>query len=116
MNKTLHIFLFVFSLMSIIIILHNVRRNKMNIHYSMIWIIIGILLIVISIFPGLVSFLSRIVGISTPSNTIFLITIFFLYALSFYSYLRISKLSDQIQSLNYEIALLKKKQEKQDTE
>ena len=116
MNRTLQIFLFAFSLLSLIMILRSVYRNRMNIHYAMIWIIFGIVLIVISIFPRLISYLSRILGIYAPANTIFLVTIFFLYALSFYAYLRISKLNDQIQSLNYEIALLKKKIEENNKE
>ncbi len=111
MSQTLQIFLFLFSVLSLILIIRNVKRNKMNIHYAMIWIVLGIFLTVISVFPKLISYLSLILGINTPSNTIFLVTIFFLYVLSFYSYLRISKLNDQIQSLNYEIALLKKKLE-----
>ena len=111
MSQTLQIFLFLFSVLSLILIIRNVKRNKMNIHDAMIWIVLGIFLTVISDFPKLISYLSLILGINTPSNTIFLVTIFFLYVLSFYSYLRISKLNDQIQSLNYEIALLKKKLE-----
>ncbi|MBR3151088.1 MAG: DUF2304 domain-containing protein [Erysipelotrichaceae bacterium] len=116
MNRTLQIFLFTFSLLSLVMILRSVYRNKMNIHFAMIWIVFGIVLTVISIFPKLISYLSMIMGIYAPANTIFLVTIFFLYALSFYAYLRISKLSDQVQSLNYEIALLKKKLEERNKE
>lgn len=99
------------SVIMLVFVIVKVRRNKMNIHYSVIWIIWGIGLIILSIFPSIITWTSNVLSIVTPTNTLFLIMIFFLYCLTFYVYLKISKHNEEIVNLNYEIAALKKKVE-----
>lgn len=102
------ILLFV-SIFVLIFVIYKVTKNKMNIHYSLVWILWAVGMIVISIFPEIVTWITKMLGIQYPSNTIFLIFIFLIYALSFYLYLTISKHNDELVKLNYEIANLKKK-------
>lgn len=111
MQSELRIGLLIASIITLVFILNNVVKNKMNIHYSMIWIIWGACLVLISIFPEIVFFVGDILRIEMPSNTIFLIMIFLLYCLSYYIYMQISKHNEEIITLNYEIANLKKKVE-----
>lgn len=100
--------LLIASVAVLIYILYTVRKNRMSIHYSLIWILWAIGMIIISLFPDIVSWVTSFLGIQYPSNTIFLIFIFLLYCLSFYLYLKISKHNDEITKLNYEISTLKK--------
>lgn len=105
----LYTLLLIVSIMVLIVVLRSVVKDKIDIHYAMIWILWAIGLIVISIFPGIVSWTSNLFGIQLESNAIFLIFIFLLYCLSFYLYLIITKHNKEITKLNYEISLLKKK-------
>lgn len=107
--NTMQIGLLIASILMLLFVILKVKKNKMNIHYSVIWIIWGISLIILSIFPSIINFVSNILSIATPTNALFLIMIFFLYCLTFYIYLKISKHNEEIISLNYEIASLKKK-------
>lgn len=109
MVSGLRIGLLIASIITLVFILTNVRKNKMNIHYSMIWIIWGIVLILISVFPQIIFFISDILGIEIASNTVFLIMIFLLYCLTYYIFLTLSKHNREIIDLNYEIANLRKK-------
>lgn len=103
--------LFIASFISLLVVLMNVVKNKMNIHYAMIWIIWGISMVIISIFPQIIFKISEILSIQVPVNAVFLIMIFLLYCLSFYIYLKLSKQTEQIINLNYEVAVLKKRLE-----
>ena len=105
----LYIILLIISLFVFLYILHDVRKNKMNIKYAMVWILWSLSIIVISIFPQIVSWLSVLLCIQLPSNTVFLIFIFLLYCLSYYIYLMLSKHNEDIMNLNYQIAALKKR-------
>ncbi len=105
----LYTLLLIVSVVVLIVVLRSVIKDKIDIHYAMIWILWAIGLIIISLFPGIVSWTSNLVGIQLESNTIFLIFIFLLYCLSFYLYLIITKHNKEITKLNYEISLLKKK-------
>lgn len=107
--NSLYLGLLIASIITLVFILVNVVKNKMNIHYSMIWIIWGAILVLISICPQIIYRLSGILNIEMPSNTVFLIMIFLLYCLSYYIFLVISKHNNEIVDLNYEIANLKKK-------
>lgn len=113
--STMQIGLLTASILMLAFVIIKVRKNKMNIHYSIIWIIWGISLIVLSLFPSIISWASKVLSIATPTNTLFLIMIFFLYCLTFYIYLKISKHNEEIINLNYEIAALKKKVEELDS-
>lgn len=104
----LQIGLLLASIVTLIFVIYKVKKNKMDIHYSIIWIVWGALLIIIALFPQIIIYISNLLSIATPSNTAFLIMIFLLYCLTFYVYLKISKHNDEIAKLNYEISSLKK--------
>ena len=82
--------------------------EKLNIKYSIVWLLWAILTLVMAIFPETFYQFSRFVGITLPVNGVFLIMIGLLYGLTFYVYIMISKHNDEIIQLTYEIAALKK--------
>lgn len=110
----LYTILLITSILVLLFVIYTVTKNKMNIHYSLVWILWAIGMIVISLFPSIISKITLILGIQYPSNTIFLIFIFLLYCLSFYLFVVTSKHNEEITKLNYEIASLKKKLEDKD--
>ena len=114
MGKVLQLGLFIVSFTTLLYVLFSVIKNKMNIHYAMVWIIWSVGTVVISAFPKIIYYISDLIGIQTPVNTVFLIMIFLLYCLLFYVYMKLSRHNSDIINLNYEIALLKKKIEEID--
>ena len=107
--SNLQLSLLIVSVLVLIFVLRNIIKNRMNIGYAMVWILWALGMVVISLFPEIVAVATRILGIQTQSNAVFLITIFLLYCLTFYLYLRISRHNEDIVNLNYEIASLNKK-------
>ena len=103
--------LLIVSVGVLLFVLRNIIKNRMNIGYAMVWILWAIGMVVISLFPQVVAWITHILGIQTQSNAVFLITIFLLYCMTFYLYLRISRHNEDLVNLNYEIASLRKKVE-----
>ena len=108
MNSRLFLFLFIGSVFTFIYIIKKIINNKMQIRDSVNWIIWTFFMIVICLFPNIISFLSKILGIKEDSNTVFLIIITYLYIISFLNSCKLSKQSEKIKELTQELALFQK--------
>lgn len=84
-----------------------IRRQKVSERYAILWLMLGFVMLVFSIFPGLLNSLSRAVHIYYAPSLLFLIG--FLFSLVFIMHLTIviSKLEKKTTRLVQEIALLK---------
>ncbi len=100
--------LFIATLSALAVIIMAVVRKRLNIKYSIVWLLWGLLSLLMAIFPETFYKLSRLLGIQMPVNTVFLIMTALLYALTFYVYMMISKHNEEIIKLTYEIAVLRK--------
>ncbi len=109
MSKVLQMSLLAGSIIVLFIVIKSVLKNKMNIHYAVVWIVWGVGMIIMSLFPRIIYDLAYLIGIQMPVNAVFLIMIFLLYCLTFYIYFVISRHNEDIVNLDYEIAVLKKK-------
>ena len=108
MSQSLRLGLLLASLIALTFVIVTVAKRKLNIKYSIVWIIWALLSLFMSIFPETFYGLSNLLGIQMPVNTVFLIMIALLYGLTFYVYIMISKHNEQIIKLTYEISILKK--------
>ena len=111
MSTVLQLGLLLASLGVFIVIILAVVKKKLNIHYSIVWILWALLSLSMALFPDIFYTLSDILSIQIPVNTVFLIMMALLYALTFYLYIAISKHNEEIISLTYEVASLKKEME-----
>ena len=111
MGSSLRLGLLLASLLVFIVIISTVVKRKLNIKYSIVWILWAISSLLMAIFPETFYALSDILGIQLPVNTVFLIMTALLYALTFYVYIMITKHNEEIVRLTYEIASLKKQLE-----
>lgn len=109
MSKVLQICLLFGSLIVLYMVIRSVLKNKMNIHFAIVWVIWGVVMVILSLFPKIVYRISNLIGVQIPVNAVFLIMIFLLYCLTFYVYFILSKYNENLINLNYEVASLKKK-------
>lgn len=89
-------------------LLRSVVKKKLEIKYVLSWIIIDFCLLIIDLFPSILTILCRCLGIQLPSNMIFLVAIILLFLLELSHTILLSKLVESNKSLTQEIALLKK--------
>ena len=108
MASSLRFGLLLASLLVLILIIVTVVNKKLNIKYSIVWILWALLALIMAVFPQTFYEFAHIVGIEMPVNAVFLIMIDLLYALVFYVYVMISKHNEEIIKLTYEISVLKK--------
>lgn len=111
MSTNLRIGLLIASIIAIAFVLFFIVKKKLNIKYSIVWILWAVLALIMSIFPSTFYELSHLLGIEMPVNAVFLIMIMLLYGLTFYVYIMISKHNEEIIKLTYEISSLKKQLE-----
>ena len=109
MNTNLRIGLLIASLIALCFVIVSVKKKKLNIKYSIVWLLWAMLALVMAIFPETFYAISYLAGIEVPVNAVFLIMIGLLYALTFYSYMMVSKHNDEIIQLTYEVSSLKKR-------
>ena len=111
MALTLKIALIAITVIYILLILRSIRRKKMNVSFSIFWIITGIVLIIFAIVPNLVETISKVLGFEAPSNMLFVVTIFMAFYLIFNLTTIVSQENKKNILLIQEVSLLKKKVE-----
>ncbi len=89
-------------------ILKRIRQSKLQIEYSIFWIIFAGILLVFSIFPFLVAMLTRAIGMELPVNFIFLFFIFILILKAFFQTIETSALENKVRNLTQRLAIEEK--------
>lgn len=108
MGSGLRLGLLIASVIALLFVIFFVIKRRLNIKYSIVWILWALLSLLMSIFPQTFYQFSKLLGIELPVNAVFLIMIGLLYGLTFYVYCTISKHNNEIIQLTYEISKLKK--------
>ncbi|RMF98393.1 MAG: DUF2304 domain-containing protein [Candidatus Schekmanbacteria bacterium] len=99
------------SIILLIIIIELVRRRKLREEYSVLWIITGITIIILSIWYKLLLFITKLIGAVVPTSTLFLFSLLFLILISLHFSVKISMLTDKLKEVSQEIALLRARME-----
>lgn len=97
----------VISVCLLLFVLELVRRKRLKEKYSLLWLLMSVVLIVMIAWPRLAIFMRDLFGLISIANTIFLIAVFFITILCIHFSVRISSLSEQTKLLAQELALLK---------
>lgn len=111
MTLLLRIEMIVLAILVAGVVINSVNKKKMLIQYSLIWILISLVLLVIAIFPGIVFWLCSILGIQTPSNLIYLFGIIGLLMVALLQTSIISKQTERIKFLTQMVSIEKYKDE-----
>lgn len=111
MSLVLRIFLIVVSFISIIYVIRRIRKAKLRIDYSLFWIIVSVLIMLLAIFPGVAIKLATMMGVMSAVNLIYLVMIFILLLHNFTMTMKVSSLESKINNLTEEIAIREKMQE-----
>jgi hypothetical protein len=90
-----------------LIVIELIRRNHLKERYSLIWLAASIVLIVFSVWRGLLHFIALSFGIYYPPSFLFLLAIGFLILLLLHFSTIISSLSEKNNRLAQEIGMLK---------
>lgn len=112
MTIALRSVLIIASILMLIYMIRKVRKSKVQIEKTVFWIVFGIFIIIISIFPQIIYWVAKLLGIQSPANLVWITVIFVLLVKQFMTTLEVSQLETKVKELVEEIALKDKEDEK----
>lgn len=102
----------VFLLFVLLILVRGILKKKLDIRYTLSWIVLVLILLFVDVFPQLLNWAANLMGIQVPLNMVFFLAIIFIGIIILSHTMVISKMTDTNKILIQEIALLKKRIEK----
>ncbi len=105
MNLGLIITLIVASVITAAFVVRKIIKSQFKIGDTLYWILFCLLLLIMSVFPKTVSFVSVLIGFESPSNFIFVAIIFLLLVKIFLLDVRVAKIEDKLTKLAQKYAI-----------
>lgn len=96
-------------LIYIIVIGVLMKRGKMNLKYSLVWFLTGIVLLICAAFPGTIRSFAKLIGVYSEVNVVFFLGVCFLLIIILSLTSIVSLQSERIRSLTQTQALLEKR-------
>lgn len=90
----------------LLILIVSIVMKKINIQYSVFWFLAGIIMLVLAIFPEIITNLASFMGIASPMNLILVLQGFFVLLIVMYLTSLVSQLSNRLNRLTQNYALM----------
>lgn len=105
MNIRLQIIIAVIILVALGFIINMIRKKSLELRYALAWLIVGVGVLILDIFPELMAKLAAILGIYSPVNMLFFLGFCFSLVIIFILTVAVSRMSIRIKNLTQELAL-----------
>jgi hypothetical protein len=92
----------------LLLILELVRRKRLMERYALLWLVSTVLLLILSVWSGLLASLASALGISYPPSALFAVAFGVVLVLLVHFSLAVSRLSDQNKVLAQRVGLLRR--------
>jgi hypothetical protein len=102
------------SLLVLAAVIELVRRRRLKEEYSVLWIVTGLVLLVLSLWYGLLLKVTDLIGAVLPSSTLFFFGLIFVMGMLLHFSVRVSALERRITALVQELALISTKEPRSD--
>lgn len=112
MSLRLQIFIGIIILILLLFVANMVRNKKIDLRYALSWLCLGILLLILDIFPQIVFWLASLMGVEVPSNMVFFMCTILAIVLIYVLTVSVSRLSNKTKRLTQEVALLREEMER----
>lgn len=111
MSVALRVLLIAISVGSLFYIIRKIRYSKMQIEYTLFWIVLSIVFIIMAIFPEIVYFVMQKMGMISAANVVYLFIISVLLLKVFMMTIEISSLETKMKELAQQVGLNEKSRE-----
>ncbi|MBN9213848.1 MAG: hypothetical protein ABS62_03075 [Microbacterium sp. SCN 70-200] len=91
----------------LVIIVSLLLRRQLREKYATLWIVIGLVILVLAIFPGLLLWLSDALGVEVPSNLIFALALVLLIGVALHLSWELSLAEDEVRRVAEDVAILR---------
>lgn len=97
-------------------ILFLLRRHQLREKYAVLWLVVGVVILVLVLFPEVLFWATAVAGIQVPTNLLFAATLVLLLGVCLHLAWEMSRSEDRIRRLSEEVALLRAKTQKLEDE
>lgn len=104
MRSTL--FFVVLTVFMLILVGNLLRSRRIRERYAVLWVVVGLIMLILVAFPGVLSWLAVLVGVAVPSNLLFTLAIIMLLGITLQLTLEVSRAEDRSRVLAEHVAIL----------
>ncbi|EFQ81789.1 hypothetical protein HMPREF0063_12991 [Aeromicrobium marinum DSM 15272] len=94
-----------FSVVILGIIVSLLLRRQLREKYAVMWLLIGLTVLVLSIWPGLLVIMAELVGVQVPANLLFTLALGLLLAVALHLSWELSRAEEEIRRVAEEVAI-----------
>lgn len=97
------------SLLTFVFVFYLLSRGILKEKYAALWLVVSGVALVFAVFPGLLRWISDLIGVKTPSNLLFFVTVVLLVLVSVQLSYELSRHEVRMRRLAEEVALLRQR-------
>jgi hypothetical protein len=112
MSSALRLCIFIVALIIFAAIIQILRKGRVPVKYSLLWILSGTIVLFVSIFPGVLEYIANLMGFATISNMVIGVILVILLFISMSLTIIVSGQKEKIRLLIQEVSILKGEFEK----
>jgi hypothetical protein len=102
-----HIIALVAAVVTLTVIIELSRRSQLRTKYTVVWLLVGLVIAVFAIAPGLFNSIARGLGVKSPPNLLVVVAALFLLMVCVYLSWEAGRLEDKTRILAEEVAILR---------
>jgi hypothetical protein len=106
-----HIIALVAAVVTLSVIIELSRRSQLRTKYTVVWLLVGLVIAVFAIAPGLFNSIARGLGVKSPPNLLVVVAALFLLMVCVYLSWEAGRLEDKTRILAEEVAILREELE-----
>jgi len=95
------------SVLILAAIVELLRRRQLKEKYAVLWLLVGLVLVVFTAFPALLTRISSALGVAVPTNLLFFVAILFLVGVVLHLSWEASRLENETRKLAEDVAILR---------
>jgi hypothetical protein len=95
------------SIITLSLLFEMMRRQRLREKYAVFWALVAVVTLVIALFPGLLEWTAKLVGVEVPANLLFFAASMLLLAVSVQHSSELGRLEDRTRTLAEEVGLLR---------
>lgn len=108
-STTLRIAMLLAVALYFVLVFYLLKRKSLNLKYTLLWLLSGVIMFVLAIFPQILNYFANLVGIYEPTNALFSIICFCIIIILMSLTAIVSKLNEKSKRLIQQLALLEKR-------
>lgn len=107
--QRLQIVLIIAIIVYFVIILYFLKKRALELKYTLIWLVAGAVMLILVVFPQLMTWIIRMLGIQSSMNGLYIALIAFIIMILMTLTSIVSRLAYKAKALTQEMALLEKR-------